>query len=62
DTITDGNGATLTINVTNGNVVVGENNVIGTFTVNGTATATLDNNGVVTYSDGSVQALPARIF
>jgi len=36
--------------------------VSGTFTVGGEQTATLDSDGVVFYSDGSVQALPAAIF
>jgi hypothetical protein len=36
--------------------------VSGTFTVGGEQTATLDSDGVVYYSDGSVQALPAAIF
>ena len=36
--------------------------VSGTFTVGAEQTATLDSDGVVYYSDGSVQALPAAIF
>ena len=36
--------------------------VSGTFTVGDEQTATLDSDGVVYYSDGSVQALPAAIF
>ena len=41
-----------------------ENGVLesGTFTVGGVETATLDSDGIVYYSDGSIQALPAAIF
>jgi hypothetical protein len=36
--------------------------ISGTFTAGGEETATMDGDGVVYYSDGSVQALPAAIF
>ena len=63
NTLTDGS-ATLTLTLTDGNLPA--QGTIGTFSV-GTGeaavdTATLDANGVVTYDDGSIQALPAIIF
>ncbi len=36
--------------------------VSGTFTVAGEETATMDDQGIVYYSDGSIQSLPAAIF
>jgi len=61
DTFTDGT-VILTLTLVNGVVTADSAGVIGTFTVSGVATATLDNNGTVTYTDGSVQSLPAQIF
>jgi hypothetical protein len=65
NTLTDGV-ATLTLTVTNGSVVADSLGVIGTFTVGTgeltTTTATLDNTGVVTFTDSSILLLPAIIF
>lgn len=65
NTLTDGS-ATLTLTVTNGSVVADANGIIGTFT-EGTGeaqvtTATLNNTGVVTFTDGSILLLPSIIF
>ncbi len=65
NTLSDGS-ATLTLTVTNGVVVADANGVIGTFT-EGTGdaaatTATLNNTGVVTFTDGSILLLPSIIF
>lgn len=63
DTLTDGS-AVLTLTLTNGSVASTGN--IGTFTVpsasTSTSTGTLAADGTVTYSDGTIQFLPALIF
>lgn len=65
DTFSDGV-AFLTLTVVDGNVSVGQGDVIGKFTVgSGEAakdTGTLLKNGQVNYSDNTVQFLPAVIF
>jgi hypothetical protein len=54
-TITDGT-ATLTTTLSEGNFVS------GALSVGTTSTGTVDSDGIVTYTDGTVQALPAIIF
>ena len=62
--LTDASGVALTLTNTNGNLDADGNGLIGGFIVgtNTAATATLSTAGVVTYTDGSIQALPAIIF
>jgi len=63
NTLTDGN-AVLTLTLTDGSVA--STGDIGTFTVpaasTSTSTGTLAAGGTVTYSDGTIQFLPALIF
>jgi len=64
NTLSDGT-TTLTLTVTDGDVVSTEG-VIGSFSVgtgeNKVTTASLGDEGGVTYEDGSIQSLPAIIF
>lgn len=62
DTLTDGT-VTLTLVLDLTDTIESSGSLVsGTFTVNNIETATLDDNGTVFYSDGSIQSLPARIF
>jgi hypothetical protein len=61
--LTDAGGVVLTLTSINGTISALDG-TIGSFVVgtNTAATATLSNAGVVTYTDGSIQVLPAIIF
>ena len=52
----------MTLSLENGVVVADQAGNIATLTVAGTETGTVSANGTVTYSDGSIQSLPAGIF
>ncbi|MBV1879465.1 MAG: hypothetical protein KUG79_17625 [Pseudomonadales bacterium] len=60
DVFTDGS-ISLTLTVVDG-VVQETSGVIGNLTFGDVSTGTLGNDGVVTYSDGSIRFLPAVIF
>jgi hypothetical protein len=61
NTLTDSNSSILTLTVTNGQVV-STDGIIGTFAEAGVQTATLNDTGVVTFTDGGILLLPSIIF
>jgi hypothetical protein len=52
----------MTLSLENGAVVADQAGNIAVLTVAGVETGTVSANGTVTYSDGSIQSLPAGIF